>query len=116
MDFGKLEFLYEVNLVRTSKPTVIQVSKYKVTSIPAIDLFVDIENDQIIDVAIDDDCNDEVDYSLLHWWSDWCGDETGHDDVPVIGLYALKDFPNIEVYIDVENERVVEAWIVDDEI
>ena len=55
-----------------------------------------------------------MDYSKLHWYSDWNGDEVGYDEVLVVGLYSLIDFPEINMYIDTENGRILEVWLDED--
>lgn len=57
----------------------------------------------------------KLDYNKLHWYSDWMyselfGGVDESDDV-VVGLYAIKDFPNIHMYIDMENQKIIDAWI-----
>ena len=116
MDYKELEFLYDVDGVYLDKAHLINLKKYKVKDMPSVDLYVDIESNEIIEVEIDEDYNFEVDWSIIHWWSDWSGEDVGRDDVLIVGYYALKDFPNVEIYIDVENERILEAWLVEDEI
>lgn len=56
-----------------------------------------------------------IDYRELHWWSDWDGEEVGYDNVPVVGLYAVKSVPQINMYIDTETGRVLEIWIEQDD-
>lgn len=45
----------------------------------------------------------------LYWWSDWKGEEVGYD-TPFVGLYSLKDFPEIYIYIDTATGKILEAW------
>jgi hypothetical protein len=54
-------------------------------------------------------------YDDLLWQSDWNGYEVGHDDINVIGFYSLKVNPDISFYIDVEKERIVEAFYMCEE-
>jgi hypothetical protein len=49
-------------------------------------------------------------YDELIWSSDWNGDEVGYPEVEVVGLYSLKAYPYIYMYIDTENNRILEAW------
>lgn len=57
---------------------------------------------------------DEIGYDLLHWSSDWNGDEAGYDELPVVGLYS---FPNTEIYLylNVEDSTILEMWESGDE-
>lgn len=52
-----------------------------------------------------------MNYSKLHWWSDWSGDEIGYDEALVVGLYSLIDFPEIHMYIDVDNDVIIDVWV-----
>lgn len=52
-----------------------------------------------------------MDYSKLVWQSDWNGEEVGYDAVSVVGLYTLKGFPEMNVYIDVEKGIILEAFL-----
>lgn len=45
----------------------------------------------------------------FRWQSDWNGYEVGFDDLPVVGLYSMNNYP-IDVYIDSETGRIIEAW------
>lgn len=56
-----------------------------------------------------------MDYRKLHWSSDWNGDEVGYDDIPVVGLYSIADFPEVHVYIDTETGKILEAWAMNDD-
>jgi hypothetical protein len=49
-------------------------------------------------------------FNSLNWQSDWCGDEVGHYDVGIVGLYSLKEYP-LDIEIDVENMKVLDAWV-----
>ncbi|WNM50549.1 hypothetical protein Alsa1_CDS0199 [Staphylococcus phage Alsa_1] len=50
---------------------------------------------------------DNLDYSKLHWQSDWNGDEVGFENRSIVGLYTYGD---INFYIDTETEEVLEIW------
>lgn len=57
-----------------------------------------------------------MDYSKLHWWSDFLYSEThdrrvSEEDDRTVGLYTMKDFPEIRLYIDIENDKVLEVWL-----
>ena len=51
---------------------------------------------------------ENINYNDLHWQSDWNGDEVGYPERNVIGYYT-KD--NINFYIDMENNEVLEVWM-----
>lgn len=58
-----------------------------------------------------------MDYSKLHWHSDWKYSEVYgevEDDI-ALGLYSIKDFPEIRMYIDTENQKIIDAWLVEEE-
>ena len=44
-----------------------------------------------------------MNYDYLHWYSD-------NED---LSIYSLKDFPNVILHIDIENEKVVHVEILD---
>ena len=50
-----------------------------------------------------------VDYTQLHWQSDWNGYEVGYPEVLVVGLYSDPK-SNKSMYIDIENSLVLEEW------
>lgn len=55
-----------------------------------------------------------MDYSKLHWSSDWMYSEVyGESDEEdrVVGLYSIMDFPEINLYIDTESGRILEIWL-----
>lgn len=59
-----------------------------------------------------------MDYNKLHWHSDWTysevyGKESEYGDI-ALGLYSIKDFPDIHMYIDTENEEVIDVWLMRD--
>lgn len=56
-----------------------------------------------------------MNYRALHWWSDWNGYEVGYPEIDVVGLYCLRDFPEIQIYIDAAEGRILEVWLEDDE-
>lgn len=56
-----------------------------------------------------------MDYRKLHWHSDWNGYEVGYDDVSVVGLYSIRDFPELSAYVDTENEVFLEVWLNEEE-
>lgn len=55
-----------------------------------------------------------MDYSKLHWSGDWMHSEvygeSDQEDV-VVGLYTIIDFPEINLYIDTENGKILEVWL-----
>lgn len=59
-----------------------------------------------------------MNYSKLHWYSDWMYSEIygeSEEEDRVIGMYSIADFPEINLYIDTENGKILEAWLEDDE-
>ena len=64
-------------------------------------------------------------FKNLRWSSDWNGDEVGYDDIDVVGLYSftLNSYcrdngysdKEVNMYINVENGEVLEAWIYQDD-
>lgn len=59
-------------------------------------------------------------YDLLHWQSDWMkseiyGEEFEGEDDTVIGYYTLKDFPEVNLYIDTEEGKIIEVWLDEEE-
>ena len=53
---------------------------------------------------------DTVNFADLHWWSDWNGYEVGFPEVPVVGLYCMKEVPLINMYVNSENGEILELW------
>ena len=51
--------------------------------------------------------NPYVRFSNLGWSSDWSGEEVGHDDVNIVGLYLLKD-SDLGFYINMETMEILE--------
>lgn len=51
---------------------------------------------------------ENLDYSKLHWQSDWNGEDVGYNNRNVIGYYT-KD--NINFYIDIETNEILEVWM-----
>lgn len=51
----------------------------------------------------------------LIWQSDWAGDEVGHDDILVVGLYMLAAEPRISFYIDMESGSILQVFVDDEE-
>ena len=57
----------------------------------------------------------DIDYSQLHWncdymYSEIYDDTVSEEDDVVVGLYALKDIPQINMYIDMNRNKVLEVW------
>lgn len=57
-----------------------------------------------------------MNYSKLHWYSDWMyseiyGEPESEEGDTVVGYYSVIDFPEINMYIDVENNRILEVWL-----
>lgn len=55
---------------------------------------------------------ENLDYRKLHWQSDWNGDEVGYPERCVIGYYTYRE---LNLYIDTENDEVVEMWFDEEE-
>ena len=49
----------------------------------------------------------------LNWSSDWNGDEVGHDNRLVVGLYSLVD-SDFDLYIDLETMQILEIFCTKD--
>ena len=49
------------------------------------------------------------DVSKLIWQSDWNGDEIGHNDYPVVGLYTVPGLC-LDIYVDTETGKILEGW------
>ncbi|MCM3387203.1 hypothetical protein M3649_03540 [Ureibacillus chungkukjangi] len=61
-----------------------------------------------------------MDYSKLHWQSDWMksevyGDQYEGVDDTVVGYYTLVDFPEINLYIDTEEGKILEVWLSEED-
>ena len=53
-----------------------------------------------------------IQYTSLHWQSDWNGDEVGYDEVEIVGCYSQGPH---NYYIDIENSMVLEHWTNEDD-
>lgn len=64
-----------------------------------------------------------MDYSKLHWQCDYMLNEIqglDYDEIPeeenkTIGYYTMIDFPEINLYIDVEEGKILEVWLSEEE-
>ena len=58
-----------------------------------------------------------MNYDDLIWDSDWNGYKVGYDNINTVGLYRLKDIPEIWLYLDVDNDnfKILKVWIDDDD-
>ena len=56
-----------------------------------------------------------MNYDDLIWSSDWAGYKVGYDNINTVGLYRLKDIPEIWLYLDVDNFKILEVWLESDE-
>ena len=57
----------------------------------------------------------KMDYRKLAWESDFMASELGYsteDDDFVVGLYSLIDFPEVLLYINTEEEIIVEVYLM----
>lgn len=62
----------------------------------------------------------DIDYSKLHWvgdfmYSEIIGEPYEIENDYVVGIYSIKDFPEISVYIDTEKGKILDVWLDDDE-
>lgn len=64
--------------------------------------------------GIEYEIGDEVSYSELHWSSDWGGDEVDFPEVPVVGLYCFKEQPNVYIYLNTEDNTILDMWEVEE--
>ena len=55
---------------------------------------------------------ENIDYSKLHWQSDWNGDDVGYDSINVVGYYT---YYNLNLYINIEENEVIEMWFDEEE-
>lgn len=57
-----------------------------------------------------------MDYTQLHWQSDWAYSEI-YGFLPktkedfAVGHYKLRGFPEVNMYIDMEDGKVIEVWL-----
>lgn len=56
-----------------------------------------------------------IDYNRLHWWSDWDYSDLGFEGEGVVGLYQSKYHPEVQMYIDVEKDKIIDVWLENDE-
>lgn len=49
----------------------------------------------------------KISAEYLIWQSDWNGDEVGYPDIPVVGLYQMKE-SSIQFYINTETNEIIE--------
>lgn len=54
------------------------------------------------------------DYNIDHWLSDWNGDEVGFDEIQIVGMYSVKEKPDIQYYVDTETGIVLKWWVEED--
>lgn len=55
-----------------------------------------------------------INYNNLYWWSDWDYSDLGFDGEGVIGLYQLKDYPEVKMYIDNDKNKILDVWLDND--
>lgn len=53
-----------------------------------------------------------IQFTALHWQSDWNGYEVGFDEVEIVGCYSQGPH---NYYIDIENSMVLEHWENEDD-
>ena len=110
IDYNEIEFVDYLTGKAIGIPFIEVVARYKIMNVPCVNLFIDEKTDRILDAEFDEECRFEVYYEQLYKWGEWSGEETGYNDVLTVGLYSLKYFPEINLYIDIENETVLECW------
>ena len=57
---------------------------------------------------------DNRNYNNDHWLSDWNGDEVGFDEAQIVGMYSVKEKPDIQYYVDTETGIVLKWWVEED--
>lgn len=57
---------------------------------------------------------DKVDYTKLHWQSDWNGYEVGFENIGVVGLYTNPN-TNEDYYIDMESSKILQIFSEEEE-
>jgi hypothetical protein len=50
-----------------------------------------------------------IDHQDLKWESDWDGEEVGHPDIPVVGLWKWRD-TEVYMYVNAETLEIIEIW------
>lgn len=57
------------------------------------------------------------DFASIHWQSDWNGDEVGHNEIDVVGLYNLTDMTGVTIlaYINAETGDILEILEEDED-
>lgn len=64
-----------------------------------------------------------MNYTLLHWQSDWAlneilgidYEEISEEENHVIGYYTLVDYPEVNLYINQETGKVIEVWLSEED-
>lgn len=51
------------------------------------------------------------------WSSDWNGEEVGYPESSIIGLYTVEneEGKTLYLYVDIENNKILDFWIDDEE-
>lgn len=57
---------------------------------------------------------DKRNYNNDHCLSDWNGDEVGFDEIQIVGMYSVKEKPDIQYYVDTETGIVLKWWVEED--
>lgn len=57
---------------------------------------------------------DNRNYNNDNWLSDWNGDEVGFDEAQIVGMYSVKEKPDIQYYVDTETGIVLKWWVEED--
>lgn len=55
---------------------------------------------------------ENLDFRKLHWQSDWDGGEVGYPYISVVGYYVHGE---LNLYIDIETDIVLEMWFDEEE-
>lgn len=56
-----------------------------------------------------------MNYDDLIWVGSWDGYKVGYDNINTVGLYYLEDMPEIAMYIDKDNFKILKVWLESDD-
>lgn len=58
---------------------------------------------------------DFIDFTKLHWESDFMSYEVYGDSAKdfTVGVFRIHDFPNVVLYINYEENKIIEAYVGD---
>lgn len=52
-----------------------------------------------------------LNYKKMVYNQTWEGNDVGFDNINTVLHYTLKDFPQINLYIDSDNQQIIEVWL-----